>query len=519
MANTDYFNINNPEKGYGKTAMKIFSKVLHHDIRNGGIAHACAENGRFTENKVSYSRSLSGDEYMFLGEAPTPECQTEADQYISVNGFNKKRSNKTVYCITAITLDIDWHNEPVQKWDINLENVKSCLNEAYRNDRLPVPTLVNFTGRGICIIYSLRDSVPNLKGTSAKRSAKSKSKKTIEFYNAVYTGLMNAYDKELMPIGLSIDRNASDMARLIRKVGTFNTKALTATDNYFASFCKIILYSKESNYNLYELAKYTINRVNTSYYEKSMNLYQKRLNILKRIVEMNDGEVTGHRNFLICHFASTVKNIEGMNDENIFSFNDTFSEPLSESEVCSVIRSVSRKVNKDGTIGYKLTNYRLIEEFGLSDADAKELGIGERRREKERQEARIQKNRKRTERAEYIIRLYKEGKTYQTIAVMAGCSIGTVFNAIKQNSLDTRRNSILMLSSPAMKNIRVKMTYLCGQKTGEPVTKQPNKRLLRSIFKSCTYKVVNIHACESNAHGCISLFPFCMCRTLCSDTS
>ncbi len=396
---TNYFNT---DLEFNKvwSMQKEFLELIYHDKRSGKVAFAEKDEKNFSETVSERAQFIN--------------CTIDKDSYVSSNSFKNKRNNKNIYNLCNLIIDIDFHN------DEDKDTVIQLLNNAYNQNKLPVPNVINFTGRGLCLVYSLKDSIPVLKKAHVNKDAKSTSEKTYEFYKAVYDGLFNVYDL-VLDNHAHVDRNVSDVSRLIRLPGTFNTKVVT--NDCMEAMC-YTMYKHENYYNLYELNKYTVQKDKT-FTKTTEDFLTKRMSMLQKLVSLREGHMKGIRNTFMIAYGSVCAQLNLDVLKECLEINGTFAEPLRDSEVKSVVKSLLRKTS-DNITGYKITNKWLIERLGLSDADIKSLCIGERKRETLRAKRRKEKS----DRDNLIIRMNDDGYTYEEIAKKAGCSIRTVNNIL-----------------------------------------------------------------------------------------
>lgn len=404
----------------------IFLGQLCHARWNGGVIFAAKYDDKFIENKAIYSKNLAGKINVFTGSAPKEikNHASYADMYVSANTFrDNKRRTDNLYNIGNIVIDIDWH-----KGLDRYEDVKNVLNEAFDKDMLPIPTMITYTGRGLCIIYSLKRSIPAFKTSNVTKSNKNSSNKAINYYKMVYERLFNTFDKILDPLNIRVDRNVSDVTRLIRLPGSINQEKYKESEDIFASICEI-KYSSHKYYDLKELNEYGSDK-EISFSNQGANFYHRRLNVLNKIVAIRDGNVTGYRNSLILAYASACAKLDVDVLEETLEFNKTFEDPLRENEVKSCVQSVMRKD------GYKISNKWLIEHLDLDIDEIKQLKLGLGERVLLRNENRNKKE----ERDKLILNYVKEGYLYEDIAIKVNCSVRTVKNVLSKNNV-TRYNN------------------------------------------------------------------------------
>ncbi len=372
----NYFNYQSDNRN----DQRIFLETLYHDKYDGTI--------------VSIYKDRDGQTRVNAGKRINVNSDTcDENCYTTINTFrNKNRKSDNLYNAGNLIIDIDFHNGKDKT-----KEVKRVLNDAFDKNKLPVPTISTYTGRGICLIYSLKRSIPAF------------SEKGILLYKKTYDRLFDAYDDILSKIGVKIDRSVKDIPRLIRKPGTFNLAVLDSGDINNA-VCRIIAKS-DKFYNLSELMVGKTHNVCRRTFVSNEDFVTKRIKLLNKLVKMRNGEMTGIRNQLLVAFTSVCSD-EG----KVFEFNNSFTEPLRESEVRSIIKSVSHKN------GYKLTNQWLIDHLCLSKEEIDSLNLGIGLRNKKRKENRNKKE----ERDALIIKLAYQDELYDVIAEKCDCSVRTV---------------------------------------------------------------------------------------------
>ncbi len=309
---TNYFNT---DLEFNKvwSMQKEFLELIYHDKRSGKITFAEKDEKNFSETASEHAQFIN--------------CAIDKDSYVSSNSFKNKRNNKGIYNLCNLIIDIDFHNGE------DKDAVIKLLNNAYNQNKLPVPNIINFTGRGLCLIYSLKDSIPVLKKAHVNKDAKSTSEKTYEFYKVVYDGLFNAYDL-ILDNHAHVDRNVSDVSRLIRLPGTFNTKVVT--DDCMEAMC-YTMYKHENYYNLYELNKYTVQKDKT-FTKTTEDFLVKRMSVLQKLVSLREGHMKGIRNaFMIADGSVCAQRNLDVLRENL-EINNTFNYPLKGSKGEKVLK-------------------------------------------------------------------------------------------------------------------------------------------------------------------------------------
>lgn len=272
------------------------------------------------------------------------------------DGYTITNCENNVIGLKNIVIDIDCHYDLTpDEW----ENIRTAFVNALDDikEYIPTPTIINFTGRGFHFWFSIHEV----------------SKQLGFIYKLVCEELCNKLEiaiKECLPFetdNFSIDRAASkNIAGLIRMPGTNNSKA--SLDS------KIIEFTK-NKYDLNELKdmlnisiKSKPNKKRNFCKKKFISLPKKRLEIIKDAVVHNMRNVSeGCRHNYCFMYYNCLKQLVSEKKAvlGLYEFNNKFRNPLSESELKSIIRSISRL-----NLGfYKYTNKRFSEMLGLDESE------------------------------------------------------------------------------------------------------------------------------------------------------
>ncbi|MDY2883841.1 MAG: DNA-binding response regulator [Romboutsia timonensis] len=334
----------------------------------------------------------------------------KTNTYISVNSFYiAKRSLNTLRYINALYVDLDCSIKDYDITDDELNYAISILEQDYFNNCIPEPTLIVKSGRGLHLYWKI-EHLP---------------KQALPYWTVVQNAIFEAlkdFNKDFNI--LKADKNAVDCARVLRLVGTVNTKNNTV--------CTLEEVYEENNYTLTEIVEEYFPHINsiknkekksrTKKERKVRALYNiytlhfARLEDIQTLQELRNGECEGMREFmcfLFRYYSCLYNKDKQLALEETLEFNDKFTEPLAIEEVINNTRSAEAayeaweqhmdvdnpKWDKDSK-GYKFNgyNYRTStlvsklkitkdEQYKLKTLIGKEVKL-ERKNEKRREDRR-----------------------------------------------------------------------------------------------------------------------------------
>lgn len=278
------------------------------------------------------------------------------------DGYRISNSDNNIFALRNIVIDIDCH------YDLSEEEWKTILSRflsSYEDilEYIPLPTVVDFSGRGFHIWY-------NLESASAQLSWLYKI-----ICDKLCDNLQKAVDECLMSVNsyLEIDRVASKkISGLIRVFGTQNSKAVLTPG---------VLFFNPVRYNLNELKdllgihikqdkkrkekKNNENRIYTC--KASYSLPTRRLHIIEQVFDKKYKNTKhGFRhNFCFMYFNYAIQVYDFDKAINkLQEFNRKFLQPMADSEIRMIVRSFKRKENT-----YKLKNDAFAERLGISESE------------------------------------------------------------------------------------------------------------------------------------------------------
>ena len=412
---------------------ETFFHILLHDDWNSFYAISAIKNGIWTD--MAYKASV----------LPLLTFDPLTNYYVSHHGFNGKRrlANRTRQ-LNALFFDLDCHRAPETERESLIDAVLERIMDAVQENRMPNPTLIVDSGRGVQLYYVLERSIPyRFRGTGET------NKKGIDFYKDVQRRLADVIEEQMegMPL-VDMDRRVFDESRVGRIPGTYNTKAGRNARLVNAS---------EVYYHLPDLASYkpkkALHRVipgkdkrqKPAFVMKFHPLMMSRLNKIVELQEYRDFDCEGSRELMCFVFYNTAVQIYSPEDakSRLTLFNDSFKKPLPQSELNGVIRAVSEVVNVKGERGYYVLKAdTLARLLALTEKEMLDLQFFASKRMVERMEAKRKTKEKRGKRDEQIIDLYQAGgMTQQEVAKATGCSPRTVHSVLKSAGLTQRHKA------------------------------------------------------------------------------
>lgn len=411
-----------------------FFRILLHDDRKSRYFVSSDAGGTWVDN------ALLAD-----GLARFP-FNLVSNYYISHNGFNgNRRLLERTRQINALFFDIDCHKEPSQaKREAIISSILDRITDAVLEEKLPMPTLIVDSGRGVQFYYVLQRSIPyRFKGDG------SVNEKGISFYKDVQRRLADVIEEQLEGLDLvELDRRVFDHTRVGRVPGTFNTKA---------GRCARLVNACEVYYHLPLLAAYRPSKepqkalpapsrkMKPAFVMKFNALMMSRLSKVVELQEYRKFDCEGSRELMCFVFYNTAVQIYSKEDafERLVQFNSRFLKPLAHSEMDGIVSAVSSVINVKGEKGhYILSAQTIIEYLGLTDEEMEATMFFASKRMTERLAAKRKTKEKRNARDERIVELYQTGcMTQKEVACEVGCSPRTVQSVLRDKGLTCPRKT------------------------------------------------------------------------------
>lgn len=304
----------------------------------------------------------------------TEDIINDINAYVSQNTFYRpQRRIENIKELRAIYIDIDCYNSKYTK-----EAVKYFLENDLYGSKIPVPNYLIDSGRGLYYVILIKP-VPSM---------------ALPLWYAVQRYLYNI----LKPFGA--DANALDPTRVLRIVGTLNSKSGT---------CVEVLDAHEYEYSLREIQEEYLPEISVKKKSKGRpkkmvslfteySLYHARVIDIAKVCELRDYDVEGHREiilFLYRYFSAcfTEDTEEALN--RALELNAMFKNPLPENEVIQDTKSATRAYENRL---YKYTNTKLIEILDITLDEQQHLITIISGKEKYRRSAKEQKAKKKAKR-------------------------------------------------------------------------------------------------------------------------
>lgn len=285
------------------------------------------------------------------------ELHKEEDVFLSPNTmYLPKRRVENIRQFRALFQDID-----CEGLDLEKSETIYMIWEMYYEGEIPKPTMVTDSGRGVHLYWRIQNAPYGALNTWQ------------ELQDYIYYRLKH----------LGADRRATDGARVLRLPGTINSKC--------EADCKVLYIDNDIEYSMYELreeyldykpkthqlemqqTKKVDNRVISNRFFNAYSLHMERANDLEALCRLRKFDMTGYRNMAI-HCYAYWKGIyvrDSYELENVvIEFNNAFTEPLKQTEVYAVLRSIDKAVEK--FIAY---------EQGLRSGECKRVSKGMRDKE------------------------------------------------------------------------------------------------------------------------------------------
>ena len=257
----------------------------------------------------------------------------EVDVYISPNTtYNGVRQVKNIRQFRALYQDMDVTKMGLTKHEVAFE-IWTLANQG----KIPEPTMLVDSGRGLHVYWKIENAP----------------------FGALYTWqeIQDYIFYQLKHLGA--DRNALDGVRVLRIPDTINGK-----DN---SECKILYINYELSYSMYELREEYLQykpkqlqfqetktvtkktKVISNKFFNSYSLHMARIEDIEILCEIRCYDMKGCRNMTLHSYAYWkgiyIRDIDELEKE-VIELNNSFLEPLKETEVQAILRCVPKAIDK-----------------------------------------------------------------------------------------------------------------------------------------------------------------------------
>lgn len=304
----------------------------------------------------------------------TEDIINDINAYVSQNTFYRpQRRIENIKELRAVYIDIDCYNSKYTK-----EAVQYFLEHDLYGSKIPRPNYLIDSGRGLYYIILIKP-VPSM---------------GLPLWYAVQRYLFN----NLKQFGA--DANALDPTRVLRIVGTLNSKSGT---------CVEVLDAYDYEYSLKEIQTEYLPEISEKKKSKGRpkkmvslfteySLYYSRVMDITKICELRNYDVEGHREiilFLYRYFSACFTEDVEESLRRALELNAKFKNPLPENEVIQDTKSATRAYENRL---YKYTNAKLIQILDITLDEQQHLITIISGKEKYRRSAEEQKAKKKAKR-------------------------------------------------------------------------------------------------------------------------
>lgn len=291
-----------------------------------------------------------------VGEWPK-WVQLDKDCFISPNTYyRRKRDTRSVRHLNAFYVDLDYY-----KLGLSLDDVLQAFEFYAKTERIPMPTIIFDSGRGAYGVWKIED-VPG------------KFKQTKNLYNYIQQYICDLFSD------FGADPKSKDIARILRVPYSVNTKVnkrveiieMHPENIYTMRMFKEFIdpfddYTEPYDYNKAVVKKPKSKKGQITYLHTVYSLNKARCIDLERLCVLREYKMTGYRNtvaHMYAYFLFCIHECEKIVLNKLQELNDEFTEPLSDKELRSIVRTCKRVYDehlKDYKKGYNYKNETIIE--------------------------------------------------------------------------------------------------------------------------------------------------------------
>lgn len=351
------------------------------------------------------------------------------DVYFALNAFTWRRRTENLAELTCLFVDVDYYNagltyhEALQaiKWDYVL------------TDRIPEPSIIVDSGRGLWLIYLLHPT----------------PKDALPLWQAIENYLVET----LKPLGA--DPTAKDVTRVTRLPGSINSKSGTLVHWEILN---------REPYRLDQLRRYLpeikpkkpkrknrASKSTISTHPKLFSLYTLQgaiIEDLKRLADIRGRSLRGHRDYFLFIWCNCLTQMGYSPESSRYEIRNTAmdylgNDPLTDREWVQKPKSIRKAKDGCNGVGYKLSTRWIIENLDITQEEQKQMQtlISQKEKYRRNNERRHNQNREqylsqfddKRQRAMDVIK-QNPGATVRELARLADCSIRLVSN-LKQSAI------------------------------------------------------------------------------------
>lgn len=425
-----------PFKETSLNQQQLFIETLFHDYKFGFVTRLKFQDGK----TIKYSTK----EYKLL-ESYEKNCNT----YISLNTFSRPDKNsKNLHSINCLYFDLDCHGKSQIFIDECINNTYKVLNNAIKSGQFPQPTMITESGRGLGLFFVLKKSIANTENT----------RKSINFWKIIYKCLFQKLTDMLSDKKNVLETDSTsigDVSRIVRMPMTTNTNNNRE--------CRLAYLAKDNigmpvYYDLRELNEYVkdikiyknkpivkkkavkpvskIISFNAYKYPFLSSLMEK----LERLQERYNNTCTNKRRELMCfYYYNAAKQIRSDASNSLYLFNEGFLEPLPESELKHVMKSVDLNKPQYGNYEgfYKIKTETIITKLNLTEEEKEVCGFIGGLKAKKREEAKKKTQTLKAKRDAKVVNMIIDHPelTYEDIAIEFNVSVRTIKSIAAKNNI------------------------------------------------------------------------------------
>jgi hypothetical protein len=327
-----------------------------HDGTDGWIALCKKTNKKFNQHHYKLSDAL----------LVAPEW-VEFDSYVSMNTFyTPKRLESNLRELRTFYVDLDCYNV-----GLTPDQVVMNLKADYFNTIIPTPNLINYSGRGVNLIWFLQP----LSGLALERWDK----------------LQNKLQKTLKPFGS--DEASTDASRIFRLAGSVNSKCgeivhSEVVHRYRYSFDEVVEeFFPSVKEKKPKVAPKKVSKQNSSvtHIFNEYSLIKTRMEDIKSLVTLRSGLMVSCREtalFLYRYWSLVEGNDTKRALDATIELNATFRDPLPVNEVTWDTKSA--EMYFDSEEGFQISNEKIIKWLKITSDEQKHLKTIISRTEKRR---------------------------------------------------------------------------------------------------------------------------------------
>lgn len=379
------------------------------------------------------------DEAFTAADLVNRRWYSDANWYVTHNGFTGcRRQVERTRQLNALFFDIDCHGAPFEKISGLVDRIVSSIDGAVKASRLPRPSMIIDSGRGVHLHYVLSRSVPyRFKG---KGEVNVKGER---LFRKVQEQIADILDEIVAGIEyVVVDRSVFDHTRVSRIPGTWNARAWR--------FARLLSVS-EDYHHLEDLKSYEPVRKREEQKRAQGRiltynpLMMARLSKVEELQKLRGFRCEGNRERMAFVYYNTAVQVYQHSEaaELLNVFNARFDAPLPQREIDNIVISVDKNVNVRGEKGfYLLGAKKVVELLSLTEEEMAATNFFSSKRMMERMESKRKTKERRDARNAEIVRLYSEGEvTQKGVSEAVGCSLSTVKAVLASEGLTRRRRA------------------------------------------------------------------------------